>query len=92
MPNYRNEKARKAGLTISTCHTMLNDLISDIAFYDLRASDPQILFETLNEITPPEGVKYSDLDIEVLMLEMIFDTRFQLYFANMQWKMEQQVA
>lgn len=95
MITYRNELAKKAGLTISSSQMVLQDLWDDIEFYDIQASDPRSLLEYWNELCLkdcPKGVRCTPIEIEVLIHEMLFNTEWQLYFANMQWKIAQGVA
>jgi hypothetical protein len=50
MPIYRNELARKAGLTINSSQMVLQDLWDDIEFYDIQVIDPHSLLKYWNEL------------------------------------------
>lgn len=90
---YRTPKHRRAGMSFTFCRMLLDDLMADIEFYDMHAPDPLALIQEWNELCMkdcPKGQRINELEAEILIEEMRnFDVRFQVYFANVHWKMVQ---
>ena len=93
---YRTYKHRNLGMSFTMCKYILDDLMDDIEFFGIEASDPAALIYAWNELCAkdrPGSSEISSLEAEILIDEMIhYDQRFQVYFANMQLRMAQAVG